>query len=207
MKPLYLILITTLIIASCGRKKPLTKAIDTAKVVKVTLMPPPPLHEYVIPPRVDTSHLLSNNTTQRFFSDTVVKDNFSIAFYGANVRHGTFVLKILNPAKGLIHQSICDVSDYILNYETLKPKQQADTVNSIIKHFFDDDNFHQPALRKNEKLADDPENYNETMRSIWNEFKADSKAISFRYRSDYKTISCIAFSKKQQGVITVFFIW
>jgi hypothetical protein len=207
MKPLYLILVTSLIIASCGHKKPLTKTIDTAKVVKVTLMPPPPLHEVEIPPPIDTNHKLSTYSAQRYFSDTVAKDKFIISLYGTNAQNGTFVLKIFNPANKLIYENICEVSDFILNYEQLKPKQQTDTVASIMKHFFDDDNFHQPALRENEKMDDDLANHSEAVRADWNEIKTDNKAISFRYRSDYKTVSSIAFSKKQQRVITVFFIW
>ncbi len=145
---------------------------------------------------IDT--VLYKSETLHYFSSTVDKDSFKINVTGQSLKNAKFRFQIITKDG----QSILDE-----NYETtmlldygLKNNPTDKEIDEYIKNrideFFNEDNFHQPAISKTDTFDED---YSE--KEIWDDIIADQTSVGFYYLIGEEDGRQIAFSKKLGKVV------
>jgi hypothetical protein len=131
----------------------------------------------------------------------MVKDTFKIKITGQSITDGTFEFEIITNNGIVIHHETYP-SYYLIGYGLENNATEADKAEFIKKRivkFFEEENFHTPAISKDEKFDED---YSD--KEFWEDIKSDSTAVSFGYLIGEESNGQIAYSKRLKKVITIF---
>lgn len=145
--------------------------------------------------------VLYKSEALHYFSSTVEKDTFKIIVTGQSIKDGQFKFQIITKAGQLILDESYETT-MLLDYG-LKDKPNDNEIEEYIKaridKFFNEDNFHQPAISKTDTFDKD---YSE--KEIWDDIIADQTSIGFYYLIGEEAGQQIAFSKKLGKVVSYF---
>jgi len=148
---------------------------------------------------IDT--VLYKNEALHYFSSTVDKDTFKIIITGQSIKDGQFKFQIIQKDGQLILDESYETT-MLLDYG-LKDKPTDKEIEEYIKtridKFFNEDNFHQPAISKTDSFDED---YSE--KEIWDDIIADQTSIGFYYLIGEEAGQQIAFSKKLRKVVSYY---
>lgn len=132
------------------------------------------------------------------FSSTLEKDTFKIVVTGESLKDGQFKFQIIKKNGQLILDESYETTlllDYGLKVNPTE-KEMEQHIKTRIDNFFNEDNFHSPAISKTDTFD---ENYGE--REIWDDISSDQTAIGFHYLIGEEDGRQIAFSKKSGKVV------
>ena len=145
--------------------------------------------------------LLIQNSTERNFSNSNSKDKFIISIIGNTILEGEMVFQIINSeGEELLNEKY--PSNYLIGfgydqYTTIAGQEKF--IKKRVKEFFKDENFFEPAISADEEYDIDYSNEN-----IWNDIKSDPTTIGFYYLIGEERGCRIAYSKKENKVLTYF---
>jgi len=145
---------------------------------------------------IDT--VLYRSEILHYFSSTTEKDSFKIVVIGQSLKDGQFRFQIITKDG----QSILDegyATTMLLDYGLKDDPTDNEIVEYIktrIDKFFTEDNFHQPAISKNDIFDED---YGE--KEIWDDIIADQTSVGFYYLIGEEDGRHIVFSKKFGKVV------
>lgn len=148
-----------------------------------------------------TEILFLKNVIAHHFSSPTVKDTFKIKLTGQTITEGTVEFEIKTNYGLVIHYENYP-SYYLIGYgldSNASETEKADYIKNRILRFFDEENFQQPAILKNEIFEVD---YSD--REVWEDIKSDSTAVKFDYLIGEEGNGRIAYSKKLKKVVTIF---
>ncbi|NOS93263.1 MAG: hypothetical protein HOP30_15190 [Cyclobacteriaceae bacterium] len=149
---------------------------------------------------VDSTAVLYSNHLAHEFSDHLEKDSFKISITGKTILTGQVKFEIKS-ANGEILLNETFPSYYLLGdseYVERTDQQKEEWIKKRVDEFFNEDNFHQPAIT-NPKFDEDYSN-----KDIWEEIAVDKTAIGFFYLVGEEDGRQIAYSKKQKKVVMYF---
>lgn len=144
--------------------------------------------------------VLISNSTIHFFSNDKMPDSFSIKLIGSTLLKATVYFQIFDHEQKIIYRDSF-ASIYLLDYsiENNDPLTKKENyIKKRMKEFFSKENFHQPAIGKNEPFDTD---YTEIKKPTWDEIQADPKRNGFYYYTDGENGKKIVFSKKLKKVV------
>jgi hypothetical protein len=145
--------------------------------------------------------LLLTNVITHHFSSSTSKDTFKIRLIGKTITESKFEFEI-KTSHGLVIHFETYPSYYLVGYG-LDPNaneiEQSEYIGGRISKFFDEENFRQPAISKDELFDEDYSN-----KEIWDDIKSDSTSVKFAYLIGEEGNGQIAYSKKLKKVVTIF---
>lgn len=194
MKPQYLILIALSLVTIL--KSSIAKEIESFRTSE-------PFIEGSSLNKTQTNDpILIEQRVWHTFSALDKKDEFHICIRGKSIAKGQVTLTIINSNKVVIFKEEFP-SNYLLDYgfddniDSVKGKEKY--IKKRISEFFHKDNFHTPAIERNETFKGD---YSDE--TIWNDIKSDQKAVGFSYLIGEENRQTIAYSKKTKKVVVYF---
>ena len=202
LRPLNFIAIIATAALSCHRSTPSTdRKVNTAK------------HNFILSsvkkdtiPVLDTTEKIAEYSYEHLFSDTIKSDKFLITLYGKSMLKGTILFKIINSRHIVLFRDAFPATDLLGDMEdVLNRQQQIDTIKSRMVSFFDTRRFGSPAIASNETIDTDLDSATEVEREDWNTIKADKSSVAFFYSHGYEGTYGIAFQKKKQRVVSIFY--
>ncbi len=149
---------------------------------------------------------LSNSYTH-VFSDLVHKDTFSINLTGKSIINGRITFNIVNFNGKKIFTEKFAARDLLGDLIDIKSsaKQQEDTIKNRMKHFFEKENFKQPAIESADTFEGAYSNPEPSDKKDWEALKTDHKSIGFIYSYGYEGKYGIAWLKKKKKVFLYFY--
>jgi hypothetical protein len=142
--------------------------------------------------------VLYKSEALHYFSSATDKDSFKIIATGQSIKDGKFKFQIITKDGRAILDENYETT-MLLNYG-LKSNPTDNEIEEYIKtridNFFNDDNFHQPAIVANDKFDEDY-----TKREIWDDIVSDQRSVGFYYLIGEEDGRYIAFSKKLGKVV------
>lgn len=145
---------------------------------------------------IDT--VLYKSETLHHFSSATDKDSFKIVVTGQSIKDGQFRFQITTKDGRIILDETYGTT-MLLDYG-LKANPTDNEIEEYIKtridKFFNEDNFHQPAIAVDDKFDEDY-----TKREVWDDIIADQTSIGFYYLIGEEDGRQIAFSKKLGEVV------
>ena len=145
--------------------------------------------------------LLLANVMTHYFSSPTIKDTFKIVLSGHTIIDSNFEFEIKTNYGLVIHNEIYP-SSYLIGYgldPNASETEQAEYIKNRVLTFFEEENFRQPAIEKDELFDAD---YSDL--EVWNDIKADSTAVKFISLVGEEGIGHIAYSKKLKRVVMIF---
>jgi hypothetical protein len=104
--------------------------------------------------------------------------------------------------QGLVLHHRSFPSNYLIGYgldKNASETEREEYIKSRISKFFDEENFQQPAISKDEKFDEDY-----SIKEIWDDIKSDTTAVRFEYLIAEESHGIIAYSKQFKRVVTIF---
>ena len=145
---------------------------------------------------IDT--VLYKSETLHYFSSTTDKDSFAIIVTGPSIKDGQFRFQITTKDRQLILDESYETT--MLLDHGLKGNPTDNEIEEYIKaridKFFDESNFHQPAISKTDIFDED---YGK--KEIWDDIRGDQTSVGFYYLIGEEDGRQIAFSKKLGKVV------
>lgn len=145
--------------------------------------------------------ILLQNVVAHYFSSPIAKDTFRITLTGQTINNGTVEFDIQTYQGLVIHYRTFpsyDLIGYGLDNNASEPEKE-EYIKSRISNFFEEENFRQPAISKNDKFEEDYSN-----KEIWDDIGSDTTAVTFEYLIGEESFGRIAYSKKLDKVVTIF---
>lgn len=147
----------------------------------------------------DTLHL--TNVTTHYFSSSIVKDTFKLTLTGQTITDGKLEFEIKTNYGLVIHYETYP-SYYLIGYgldDTATEIQKREYIKGRLLSFFNEENFRQPAISKDEIFDEDYSN-----KDVWDDIKSDTTSVKFEYLIGEESHEQIAYSKKLKKVVTTF---
>lgn len=147
---------------------------------------------------VDKESILYRKDILHHFSSTVDKDSFKIFLTGKSIQDGQIKFQIIKKDGLKILDETFSVTaflDYGLK-ENANNKEREEYIKDKLDKFFNEDNFHQPAIAANDSFDEDY-----TKKEIWDDIISDRTAIGFYYLIGEEDGRHIAYSKKLGKVV------
>jgi hypothetical protein len=158
-------------------------------------------NKQVIQITVDKEDILYENELIHNFSSPGDKDTFKIQLTGQTIRDGKVKFQIITNSGQIILDETFPASmflDYGLK-EDANDNDKEEYIKGRIDKFFNTDNFHQPAIEKNDTYDEDY-----TPREIWDDIISDQTSIGFDYSIGEEDHRFIVYSKAQRKVVTYY---
>jgi hypothetical protein len=142
--------------------------------------------------------VLYKGETLHYFSSTTDKDSFKIIITGQSIKDGQFRFQITTNGGQVILDESHETTMLLGHGLKANPtdNETEEYIKTRIDNFFNEDNFHQPAIGANDKFDED---YSE--KEIWNDIIADQTSVGFYYQIGEEDGRHIAFSKKLGKVV------
>lgn len=145
-------------------------------------------------------NILASSKIKHAFSDPATQDIFNLTLTGTSLLKSKATFEIFN-AKGLrLYQEKFDglwlLNELEVDAYNMNIRQQEDYLRKRVKEFFDEKNFLKPAIGSKDVTESD---YSDLI--IWNEIRANRKAIGFSYLLSYENHRKIAWSNKLKKVV------
>lgn len=145
--------------------------------------------------------VLYKSESLHYFSSTTDKDSFKVTVMGQSIKDGRFKFQIITKdGQVILDESYETVM--LLDYG-LKDNATEDEIEDYVKEridkFFNEDNFSQPAISKDDTFDED---YGE--KGIWDDIIADQTSVGFYYLIGEEAGQRIAFSKRLGKVVTYY---
>ena len=152
---------------------------------------------------IGQSNNLAESKTIHKFSSSADKDTFRIKAVGSHLLTANIIFTISSSSGTLIYSVSFHAID-LINEGLPKglgasKKDQEKYIVKRIQEFFDEKNFCQPAIKKNEAFDEDY-----SRKDIWMDIKSDKTAIGFNYLIGEEDNRKIAYSKKSKKVVLYF---
>ncbi len=159
---------------------------------------------YTIPEEKVTS-----NITTHLFSDSIQLDTFKLQLVSGTALDGKMLFEVVDHSGGVIYSESFE-TNYLLGYgiqnyfhivDTVRPTPEMmdEYIHHRIAHFFDEENFIQPAIGSDKvfdpKFANSP---------IISELLDRPNAIGFAYLIGKEDARKIAYSRKQKKAVVYF---
>ena len=132
------------------------------------------------------------------FSSPTDKDSFNIYITGQSIKDGLIKFQIIKN-DGLIILDETFPTHEFLDYglkDNATDKEKEEYIKGKIDKFFNEDNFHQPAIAANDTFDEDY-----TKKEIWDDIISDQTAIGFYYKIGEEDMRFIAYSKRQMKIV------
>ncbi|MBB5394276.1 hypothetical protein [Mucilaginibacter sp. AK015] len=113
------------------------------------------------------------------------------------------LLEVKNARNELLYQYRFSTIDLLIDPESMSASQQVAKINEIFKHYFDEDKFRSPAIRREQAFEEAFGNPNAADKADWEKIKANKQSILFRHREGYEGMMGIAYSKERKKAMTV----
>jgi len=151
--------------------------------------------------KVDTLRSLYGNHTLHYFSNSAEKDTFKISVLGKSIVGGQIKFEIMD-AKGqwVLNETFqaYNLIGYGLQSDATD-EQKVAYIKNRIDAFFDEDNFHKPAI-----ATDEPFDKSYSEKAIWEDIKSDHSSIGFHYLIGEEDGRNIAYSKTLKKTVIYF---
>ena len=151
--------------------------------------------------REDDESVLYGREILHNFSSSVDKDTFKIYATGPSIIDGQIQFQIINK-EGHVILSEAFPSTSFLDYglkDNATDSDKEEYLKGRIEKFFNEDNFHQPAISAESAFDEDY-----TKREIWDDIVSDQTAIGFYYLIGDEDGRHIAYSKTLKRVVVYF---
>ncbi len=133
------------------------------------------------------------------FSQVGKKDEFFICIRGKSITEGQVIFTIISHDKEIILKEEFPsylLMDYGFMGDLESEKDREKYITKRIIEFFEEKNFHSPAIKQDETFNEDLSN-----KEIWNDIQSDRTAIGFSYLIGEEDGRKIAYSKKTKKVV------
>lgn len=210
MKLLYLIPFLSVLLYACNHKKQPVSTRDSSLNAKPKHITPaaykqPEDSTTVADTIPDTTQKLLRYSCRHVFSDPAEKDSLVLTLYGKHIENANFVFEIWNSRGKKLFRQVFNSYDMLIDLSDEPVARKQDSVKSYAARFFDQSNFHTPAIDTSEKFDDDYSNPIESDRKDWKQVKADKSAVGFTYNYGYEGTTAIAWSKSAKKVVEIFY--
>jgi hypothetical protein len=153
------------------------------------------------PAREDGESILYGREVLHNFSSSLEKDTFKIYATGPSIIDGQIKFQIISNEGLVILDEVFPPTSF-LDYglkENPTDSDKEEYLKGRIEKFFNEDNFHQPAISAESAFDEDY-----TKREIWDDIISDQTAIGFYYLIGDEDGRHIAFSKKLKRVVVYY---
>ena len=145
---------------------------------------------------IDT--VLYKSEALHHFSSTTDKDSFKIIVTGQSIKSGQFRFQITTKeGRAILDESF--ETTMLLDYglkDNPTDNETEEYIKTRIDKFFNEDNFHQPAIAANDSFDEDY-----SKREIWDDIISDQTTVGFYYLIGEEDGRHIAYSKKLEKVV------
>jgi hypothetical protein len=132
------------------------------------------------------------------FSSPVAKDTFKLFVTGQSINDGQVKFQIVSKDSVLILSDTFPTTAFLDNAlkDNATNQEKEEHIKNRIGKFFNQDNFHQPAIDSKDTFDEDYSN-----RDIWDDIISDQTAIGFYYLIGEEDGRHIAYSKSLRKVL------